>query len=125
MSAPAKLRRWVFVSTAGLLLAACSSSTPDVPLPFAVYTPIDGDPPNAWISGALVLSDGCLTVNGFPLSLPDSAEWDADANVLSVDGNVYETGERVTWRGSYGGPAPDDLPASCPPSELARVFYFD
>lgn len=107
------------------MLAACSSNTPDVAPPFAVYTPIGQDAPDAEISGTLVLSDGCLTVNGFPLSLPDNAEWDADANVLSVDGNVYTACEAAGWGGGYGAPTPDDLPASCPPEELATVYTFD
>ncbi|WP_135850189.1 hypothetical protein [Serinibacter arcticus] len=118
---------WWAIALTALPLVTCTGTDPDVAPPFAVYTPSpDSDVPQAEINGALTLTDGCLTVSGYPLSLPDDAVWDPEARSLLVDGNVYATGNIVTWGGAYSSTdRAGDLPPGCPSGELAQAYTFN
>lgn len=109
----------------GLLLASCDADTPlapvTAPLPYATHEPMQ-DVGGAEITGLLELRNGCLTVDGHPLSLPAGARWDDETESVILDGAAYKVGERVGWSGAYTARArAHGLPEECPPGEVAVV----
>ncbi|GMA32227.1 hypothetical protein [Litorihabitans aurantiacus] len=100
---------------------AASCSGPAAPQPFAVHAPgpVVAD---AEISGVLQLTDGCLTVGGYPLSLVESAVWDARGGFLTLEGEDHAVGSEVSWGGAYSdASAVANLPAGCTGEEVATV----
>jgi hypothetical protein len=111
-----------------LVLAACGAETNETSFsnqehPFATYArsgpPGEGD--SAMLEGELVLEGGCLYVREpsqelrwLPV-LPNSAQWDAESRVLTLDDVTVAVGEEI---GLVGGVLDDQalvehLPEGC------------
>lgn len=106
-----------------MLIVSCETEE-HVPVPFAVH-PATTDTPTAEIAGVLELQDGCLTVDGLPLSLPDTSTWNPDRVAVTINEIEFAVGTTVLWGGSYRDISmATDLPRGCgsDQGEVAVVY---
>ncbi len=112
----------VMVGTIGLL-AGCVAGPPQ-DLPFATHTvPTGSEIPSAEIKGVIELRDGCLTIGGSPVVLPEPVQWDEASATITVNATEFRVGDTITWGGAWTNPgrAPE-LPLGCPDGEVAMVY---
>ncbi len=105
------------------------ASSPDWPFGLAPeLDPMDAQP-EALGGGNWELQDGCLTLGGFPVVLPNNdTNWDAETQTLRFLGKEYLIGSEIYVNGGYSHRERFDRPAllrpvptSCKGDEVFRA----
>ena len=87
-----------------VLLAAGCSSPDDGRGEGPVLTSVGGD--DDWmaaiVAGRLTFQNDCLLLGGMPVVWPESTNWDADSQALTLPGgDVVQVGARLTGGGGF------------------------
>lgn len=127
----ARSRSALMLLALAVTCSGCADPSPAPERPFPTY-PVDpnAETPGAQIEGEIVLRDGCLLIRPeqpplVVLVLPETAEWDASTQTVSVGEVSAAVGSQVSWTGSYG-PADASFggPEKCPTElEWARAYF--